>query len=144
MEFERDEDDEIKLTNSKELNRIFEYDDLEVTFLEDLFDLLDESNYVGPCYDEVSDTLINPTSIDISMTVGERGQHINWQYKYKVCKDWEQLYLSDWITADYPEQIDISYASPDGSVLEPGYYQVIVYQEHDDYILMFEIEVVNN
>ncbi len=144
LEFERDEDDEIKLTNSKELNRIFEYDDLEVTFLEDLFDLLDESNYVGPCYDEVSDTLINPTSIDISMTVGERGQHINWQYKYKVCKDWEQLYLSDWITADYPEQIDISYASPDGSVLEPGYYQVIVYQEHDDYILMFEIEVVNN
>lgn len=144
LEFERDEDEDIKLTNSKDLNKLFEYDDLNVTFLENLFDLMDDGFFSGPFYDEATDSLINPTSIDISMIVGERGQRINWQYKYKVCKDWEQLYLSDWITVSYPEQIDITYASPDGSVFEPGYYQVIVYQTHDDYIWMYEIEVVNN
>lgn len=143
LEFERNEDDEILLTNAKELNKVFEYDGLEVSFLEDLFDLIDDSEYLGT-YDEARDCFIAPSSLGVRMYIGERGQRLTWTYKYKICKDWEQLYLSDWISVDYPDEIVINYDSPDGSVLEPGYYQIIIYQTHDDYISMYEVEVVDN
>ena len=138
LEFET-EDEELKLTNGSELNKVYDFDDLAVTYIECIFDLVDDTYLLGAAYNEADDSYYNTNTLEMMILINERGQNLTWTYKYKVCRDWEQVYLSDWITVESPSEIHVIYESD--TVLEPGLYQLLIYEPDNVRIIGFEVDV---
>ena len=138
LEFET-EDEELKLTNATELDQVYDFDDLNVTYIDSIFDLVDETYLLGAAYNADDESYYNTTTLEMMIVINERGQNLAWTYKYKVCRDWEQIYISDWITEQSPSEIHVVYQSD--TVLEPGNYQLLVYEPDNVTIIGFEVDV---
>ena len=138
LEFETEEE-ELKLTNATELDQVYDFDDLNVTYIDSIFDLVDETYLLGAAYNADDESYYNTTTLEMMIVINERGQNLAWTYKYKVCRDWEQIYISDWITEQSPSEIHVVYQSD--TVLEPGNYQLLVYEPDNVTIIGFEVDV---
>ena len=140
LEFEK-KNGEFLLANANDLADVYDYEDTDLNYIDDIFDLVDSVYMTGDNWDQASDSYTDVTEFEMVFEIGKAGQEYDWVYRYKVINEdnWETLYLSGTLTAENPEEIHFTY-SQDEKVPD-GLYAILVYTDYSDSVQGYEFHV---
>lgn len=142
LEFEK-KGDVFLLTNANDLAEVYDYEQTELNYIDDFFDMVEEVYMVGDNWDPETDSYTDTTSFEMVFKISEMGQNYDWPYRYKVACEtepkWQTLLMSETITEENPEEIHFTYSQDE--ILPDGLYCILVYSDYTESVMGYEFHV---
>ena len=139
-------DKQYLLSNPDDLAGIYDFDLPELEFMDNLFDMIENSYMTGPGWDPYTECYYDTNTFEFVIDLDYRAQNYVWQYLYRVSEEtepeWTHIYTSDTIIDRYPEQIHLTYTQEEK--FPTGFYCFIIYDYQSSRIYGWEFNVYNS
>lgn len=138
----RKKGDDILLTNADEFTPIYDYQGIEINYI-DLFDFAGDIYMVGDNWDPELDGYVYTNTFEMVVEIKEEGRAYDWTYKYRIAQgilpDLTNIYVSDFIVEETPTEIRVKFTQEEN--FKEGDYSILLYDEEKSHIIGYEFSV---